>query len=74
MKLQSFIKTYWNKSVDVIFETVKSESTPLSPKELSNQKEQRAQEDLLQAVENHPIIKKTQDTFKTKITSIKERS
>lgn len=74
MKLQSFMKTYWSKNVDVLFETLKTESAPLSPKELTTQKEQKAQEDLMKAVENHPIIKKTQDTFKTKITSIKERS
>ncbi len=73
LKIQSFIKTYWNKSVDVTVEAAKSDAAP-SPKDLTIQKEKKSQEDLRTAVENHPLVKKTQDTFKTKITSIKERS
>lgn len=71
-KIQTFIKTYWDKALEVKIELTKNSEAPLSPKEVAQQQAQEEQESLLRKVENHPLVKKTQSTFKTRITGIKE--
>lgn len=71
-KIQTFIKTYWDKTLEIKVELTKNSEAPLSPKEAAQHQAQAEQENLLREVENHPLVKKTQSTFKTRITGIKE--
>lgn len=73
-KIETFLKNLWGFQGDLTIELMKAqEGVPLSLKEQESKKQDSEKQALLQQVQEHPAIQKTQSVFKTKITSIKER-
>ncbi len=72
--LVTYLKTYWGKDYAVSFQLVEDDAEVAVPAThaLSENKKAEEAQQLKKDIENHPLIKKTQDIFKTQIKQIKE--
>lgn len=77
-RIAHFVESLWNKKLTVSVEKTKqaaaSASAPatMTPKDRAVQSEKEKADKERSAVEDHPLIKKTNSLFKTEIRSIKE--
>jgi hypothetical protein len=71
-RVQNYISTLWGKSYTITFTEIMDKSDQMSPKELQNHKKQHAEQELRKKIENHPVVQKAHQLFKTEIVSIKD--
>ncbi len=72
-KLKNYIKTFWGHSYDIDIHLEGEKKTEnLTPKKLTEKKETDLKQQVLEEVENHPLVKQTRSIFKTQIQEIKE--
>jgi len=71
-KIQNYVATLWGKRYNFEFQEMDEKKNNMTPNKLQIHKEKTAEVELRNEVENHPIIKKVKDVFKTEIISIKD--
>jgi len=71
-KIQNYVATLWGKRYNFEFQEMAEKKNNLTPNKLKLHKEKTAETELRNKIENHPIIKKVHDVFKTEIVSIKD--
>ncbi len=71
-KIQNYVATLWGKRYNFEFQEMAEKKNNMTPNKLKLHKEKTAEIELRNKIENHPIIKKVHDVFKTEIVSIKD--
>jgi hypothetical protein len=68
--IEAHLLAFWGIAISVKCQQIENQSA--SPHELQQKKVQEHQNSVQKEVENHPLIQKTQKTFKAQIKAIKE--
>lgn len=72
-RLKAFLKTYWQEDLSVQVELCKEKKPdPVTPKQKVTKVKEDEQKIEKQKIEEHPLMKRTQNLFKTEIVSIRE--
>ncbi len=71
-KVQNYVSTLWGKKYDFEFQIMDEKKNNMTPNKLKIHKEKEAEQELRLKVENHPVIKKVHNVFKTEILSIND--
>ncbi len=70
-KLQNYLTTFWGPGHSLQFQLGDGE-VEATPKNLEEQRAQKERAEIRLQVENHPLVKSTQQLFKSEIKNIKE--
>ena len=74
-RVKTFLKTFWNQDLNVVFElsTDDSQKKTLTPKESKEEVILKKKMTDKEQIEGHPLVQSTQKQFKSEIVSIKEK-
>lgn len=71
-KISTYVRTFWGKSVQVQVQVIAPEAAPRkTPHQVAVSASEAAAKNLRDAVENHPMVRKTLDVFKAELKEIK---
>jgi DNA polymerase-3 subunit gamma/tau len=71
-KISTYVRTFWGKSVQVQVQVVAPEAAPrMTPHQVAVSASEAAAKNLRDAVESHPMVRKTLDVFKAELKEIK---
>lgn len=71
-RIEKFVETLWNKKFTI--QAQATGETETAPKMIEQKKIQAEEKSIEKQIENHPLVRSTQELFKAQIKSIKEKS
>ncbi len=73
-RIEKFVETLWNKKFSIQAELTGDSEAATAPKAIEQKKIQAEEKSIEKQIENHPLVRSTQELFKAQIKSIKEKS
>ena len=73
-RIEKFVETLWNKKFSIQAQLSGAEEGATAPKVIEQKKIQAEEKSIEKQIENHPLVRSTQELFKAQIKSIKEKS
>ncbi len=72
-RIEKFIETLWNKKFSIQAHLTGDAEAPSAPKVIEQKKLAAEEKSIEKQIENHPLVRSTQELFKAQIKSIKEQ-
>ncbi len=72
-RIEKFIETLWNKKFTIQAQLTGDIEAPSAPKVIEQKKLAAEEKSIEKQIENHPLVRSTQELFKAQIKSIKEQ-
>ncbi len=73
-RIEKFVETLWNKKFSIQAQLTGEAESASAPKVIEQKKIQAEEKSIEKQIENHPLVRSTQELFKAQIKSIKEKS
>ena len=73
-RIEKFIETLWNKKFSIQAQHSGDAESATAPKVMEQKKLDAEEKSIEKQIENHPLVRSTQELFKAQIKSIKEKS
>jgi len=72
-RIEKFIETLWNKKFTIRAQLTGDSEATSAPRVIEQKKMQEEEKSIEKQIENHPLVRSTQELFKAQIKSIKEQ-
>ena len=73
-RIEKFVETLWNKKFTIQAHLTGDTESATAPKVIEQKKIEAEEKSIEKQIENHPLVRSTQELFKAQIKSIKEKS
>ena len=73
-RIEKFVETLWNKKFSIQAQLSGDSESDSAPKVIEQKKLDAEEKSFEKQIENHPLVRSTQELFKAQIKSIKEKS
>jgi DNA polymerase-3 subunit gamma/tau len=73
-RIEKFVETLWNKKFTIQAQLTGETESTSAPKVIEEKKILAEEKSIEKQIENHPLVRSTQELFKVQIKSIKEKS